>query len=193
MKRMLSMFAAFVILAAAQIPVNAETIFFDDFEDDLDNWKILGGNVTIAEDDTLEGNHVLDFNGANQNIVAKDDTFRDLTDYVIEVKGRAVEQLQWTEVVILFRVQGNNVNYYQAYTNVHSNDTNTVLNNGAFVNFNTFRNVPVVVGEWFTKKVRIEGDNIQVFIDDVLYIDEEREDFDRRHIRFPFRHGACPV
>ena len=35
------------------------------------------------------------------------------------------------------------------------------------------------VGEWFTKRVRIEGDNIQVFIDDVLYIDEERQNFDK--------------
>ena len=49
----------------------------------------------------MEGNHVLDFNGEGQSIVAKDDTFRDLGDYVIEVKARAVEQLQWTEVEIL--------------------------------------------------------------------------------------------
>jgi hypothetical protein len=175
---MVSILAVLTIMAATQLPVDAKTIFFDDFEDDLDNWKILSGNVTIVEDDTTPGNHVMDFNGEGQGIVAADDTFRDLTDYVIEVKGRAVEQLQWTEIVVLFRVQGDNVNYYQAYTNVHSFDTNTVLNNGAFVNFTTVQNIPVVVGEWFTKKVRIEGNNIQVFIDDVLYIDEERSDLD---------------
>jgi len=176
MERVMSVFVVLVIMAAPT--VNAETLFFDDFEDDLDNWKILGGNVTIVEDDTAEGNHVMDFNGEGQNIVAADDAFRDLTDCVIEVRGRAVEQLQWTEVVILFRVQGDNVNYYQAYTNVHSTDTNTVINNGAFVEFNTVQNIPVVVGEWFTKRVRIEGESIQVFIDDELYIDEERDAFD---------------
>lgn len=178
MKRLMVLIAVLVIITATQLPVNAKTLFFDDFEDDLSNWKILGGNVTIEEDDTLKGNHVMDFNGANQNIVAADDAFRDLTDYVIEIKARAVEQLQWTEVVILFRVQGDNAKYYQAYTNVHSSDTNTVLNNGAFVNFTAVQNVPVVVEKWFTKKVRIEGDNIQVFIDDVKYIDEKRADFD---------------
>ncbi|MFC1718334.1 family 16 glycoside hydrolase [Candidatus Poribacteria bacterium] len=179
MERTVRLIAVLVIMAAIQLPVNAETLFFDDFEDDLDNWKILGGNVTIVEDDTTPDNHVMDFNGAGQNIVAKDDSFRDLTGCIIEVKGRAVEQLQWTEVVILFRVQGDNVNYYQAYTNVHSFDTNTVLNNGAFVDFNTVNNIPIVVGEWFTKRVRIEGKNIQVFIDDQLYIDEERDNLDK--------------
>ena len=178
MERVMSVFAVLVIMAATQLTVNAETQFFDDFEDGLDNWNILSGNVTIVEDDTAEGNNVMDFNGAGQSIIAADDAFRDLTDCVIEVRGRAVEQLQWTEVVILFRVQGDNVNYYQAYTNVHSTDTNTVLNNGAFVNFNTVQNIPVVVGEWFTKRVRIEGEHIQVFIDDELYIDEERNDLD---------------
>jgi len=178
MGRVMGVIAVFVIILATQLPVNAATLFFDDFEDDLSKWRILGGNVTIAEDDTMEGNHVMDFNGADQNIIAADDALRDLTDCVIEVKARAAEQLQWTEIVILFRVQGDNAKYYQAYTNVHINDTNTVLNNGAFVNFNTVQNIPVVVGEWFTKKVRLEGDNIQVSIDDVIYIDEEREDFD---------------
>ena len=174
-----SVLVSLVFVIAIQLPVGAKTLFFDDFEDDLSKWRILAGNVTIEEDDTLPGNHVMDFNGDGQNIIAEDETFRDLTDYVIEIKGRAVEQLQWTEVVILFRVQGDNVSFYQAYTNVHSKDTNTVILEGAFQEFNTIQAVPVEVGEWFTKRVRIEGDNIQVFIDDVLYIDEERQNFDK--------------
>ena len=174
-----SVLVSLVFVIAIQLPVGAKTLFFDDFEDDLSKWRILAGNVTIEEDDTLPGNHVMDFNGDGQNIIAEDETFRDLTDYVIEIRGRAVEQLQWTEVVILFRVQGDNVSFYQAYTNVHSKDTNTVLLEGAFQEFNTIQAVPVEVGEWFTKRVRIEGDNIQVFIDDVLYIDEERQNFDK--------------
>jgi len=112
MRCFMGVLMSIVIAAFIQLPTGAETIFFDDFEDDLSNWKILGGNVTIAEDDTMEGNHVMDFNGENQNIVAKDETFRDLKDYVIEVKGRAVEQLEWTEIIILFRVQGDNASYY---------------------------------------------------------------------------------
>lgn len=90
----------------------AETLFYDDFENDLSKWKILDGNVTIVEDDTAADNHVMDFNGEGQNIVVKDDKFRDLDDYIVEVKARAVEQLQWTEIVILFRVQGDNEAYY---------------------------------------------------------------------------------
>ena len=164
----------FVFATAKAYP---KTLFFDDFENDLSQWKILGGNVTIAEDDATPGNHVMDFNGEGQNIVAKDDAFRDLKDYIIEVKARAVEQLQWTEIVILFRVQGDNQAYYQAYTNVHINDTNMVLNDGGFKEFNTVQNIPVEIGKWFTKKVRIEGDKIQVFIDGELYIDEERGNF----------------
>lgn len=181
MKQVLSlMMIVFVFIISTQSILNAKTLFFDDFEKDLSNWKILGGNVTIVEDDTVKGNHVLDFNGANQSIVAKNDEFRELKDYIIEVKARAVEQLQWTEVVILFRVQGDNSKYYQAYTNVHIPDTNTVLNNGAaFTNFNTVKGVPVKIGQWFNKKVRIEGDEIQVFIDDILYIDEKRSDLDK--------------
>jgi hypothetical protein len=174
-----SVLVSLVFVIAIQLPVGAKTLFFDDFEDDLSKWRILAGNVTIEEDDTTPGNHVMDFNGDGQNIIAEDETFRDLTDYVIEIKGRAVEQLQWTEVVILFRVQGDNASFYQAYTNVHSKDTNTVLLEGAFQEFNTIQAVPVEVGEWFTKRVRIEGDNIQVFIDDVMYIDEERQNFDK--------------
>ena len=96
MERGMSVFAVIVIMTVTQLTVNAETLFFDDFEDNLDNWKILSGNVTIVEDDTADGNHVMDFNGAGQSIVAADDVFRDLTDCVIEVRGRAVEQLQWT-------------------------------------------------------------------------------------------------
>jgi hypothetical protein len=177
MKRAISLLVIFVFMATIQSTLNAKTLFFDDFEKDLSNWKILGGNVTIVEDDTTKGNHVMDFNGVNQNIVAKNEEFRDLKDCVIEIKGRAVEQLQWTEVVILFRVEGDNAKYYQAYTNVHVPDTNTVLNNGgAFVNFTTVGGIPVKVGQWFKKKVRIEGDKIQVFIDDVKYIDEKRSD-----------------
>jgi len=41
------------------------------------------------------------------------------------------------------------------------------------------QNLPIEMGEWFTSKVRLEGDNIQVFIDDELYIDEERDGFDK--------------
>jgi hypothetical protein len=179
MKRIVSILISFVIMAAVQLPLNAKTLFFDDFEDDLSKWKILAGAVTIVEDDTMPGNHVMDFNGEAQNIVAKDDALRDLTDYIIEVKARAVEQLQWTEIVILFRVQGDNAAFYQAYTNVHTDDTNTVLFEGEFKEFTTVQNIPVEVGEWFTKKVRIEGNNIQVFIDDEIYIDEERDNFDK--------------
>jgi len=180
MKRTMSLLIIFVFIATIQSTLNAKTIFFDDFEKDLSSWKILGGNVTIVEDDTVKGNHVLDFNGANQSIVAKNDEFRDLKDYIIEVKARAVEQLQWTEVVILFRVQGDNNKYYQAYTNVHTTDTNTTVNDGvAFKNFNTVGGIPVKIGQWFKKKVRIEGNNIQVFIDDKKYIDEKRSDFDK--------------
>jgi len=179
MRCFMGVLMSIVIAAFIQLPTGAETIFFDDFEDDLSNWKILGGNVTIAEDDTMEGNHVMDFNGENQNIVAKDETLRDLKDCVIEVKGRAVEELQWTEVVVLFRVQGDNTAFYQAYTNVGIKDTNTVLLDGAFMEFTTVNNIPVEMGKWFTKKVRLEGDNIQVFIDDELYIDEERNNFDK--------------
>ena len=79
----------FAFVLASQLTVDAKTIFYDDFEKDLSNWKILGGTVTIVEDDTIKGNHVMDFNGVNQSIVAKDETFRDLKDYVIEIKGRA--------------------------------------------------------------------------------------------------------
>jgi len=179
MKRAMCLLVISVFMVAIQSTLNANTIFYDDFEKDLSNWKILGGNVTIAEDDTADGNHVMDFNGENQNIVAANEEFRDLTDYVIEVRGRAVEQLQWTEVVVLFRVQGDNIKYYQAYTNVQSADTNMVLNNGAFVNFTAVNGIPIAVGEWFTKKIVIDGDSIQVYIDDVLYIDEERSDLDK--------------
>ena len=179
MRRIMSILICSVFVIAVQLPLNAETLFFDDFEDDLDKWKILGGTVTIAEDDTQEGNHVMDFNGAGQNIVVADEKFRDLTDCVIEVRGRAVEELQWTEIVVLFRVQGDNTAYYQVYTNVHSKDTNTVLNDGGFVNFNKKDNVPVEIGKWFTTKVIIEGNHIQLFIDDELCIDEERENFDK--------------
>jgi hypothetical protein len=174
-----SVLICLVVLMAIQLPAGAKTLFFDDFEDDLSQWRILAGNVTIEEDDTSPGNHVMDFNGEAQSIIAADETFRDLTDYVVEIKGRAVEELQWTEVIILFRVQGDNASFYQAYTNVLSKDTNTVLLEGAFQEFTTVAAVPVEMGEWFTKKVRIEGDNIQVFIDDVLYIDEERQNFDK--------------
>jgi len=180
MKRVIGLLVIFVFIITIQSTLYAKTIFYDDFEKDLSNWKILGGNVTIVEDDTVKGNHVMDFNGANQNIVAKDDTFRDLKDYVIEIKGRAVEQLQWTEVIILFRVQGDNSKYYQAYTNVHIPDTNTVLNDGAaFKNFTTIAGIPVKVGQWFKKKVVVEGNSIQVFIDDIKYIDEKRSDLDK--------------
>lgn len=171
--------ASLVVLIAIQLPIDAKTLFFDDFEDDLSRWRILAGNVTIVEDDAAPGNHVMEFNGAGQNIIVKDEAFRDLTDYVIEVKARAVEQLEWTEAVILFRVQGDNVAYYQAYTNVHLKDTNTVLQDGGFKEFTTVKAIPVEMGQWFTKKVRIEGKNIQVFIDDELYIDEERDNFDK--------------
>lgn len=174
-----SVLISLVFVIAIQLPVGAKTLFFDDFEDDLSQWRILAGNVTIEEDDTTPGNHVMDFNGDAQNIIVKDEMFRDLTDYVIEVRARAVEQLQWTEIVILFRVQGDNAAFYQAYTRVLGGDTNTVLFEGAFQEFTTVAAVPVEMGEWFTKKVRIEGDNIQVFIDDVLYIDEERQNFDK--------------
>jgi len=152
MKRVMCLLIISVFLVAIQSTLNANTIFYDDFEKDLSNWKILGGNVTIAEDDTADGNHVMDFNGENQNIVAKNEEFRDLTDYVIEVRGRAVEQLQWTEVVVLFRVQGDNTKYYQAYTNVQSADTNMVLNNGAFVNFTAVNGIPIAVGEWLLRR-----------------------------------------
>ncbi len=180
MKRAICLLVVLIFMVAIQSTPNAKTIFYDDFEKDLSNWKILAGTVTIAEDDTIKGNHVMDFNGVGQSIVAKDDTFRDLTDYVIEIKARAAEQLQWTEVVILFRVQGDNSKYYQAYTNVHIPDTNTVLNNGAaFANFTTKAGIPVKVGQWFKKKVIVEGNSIQVFIDDVKYIDEKRSDLDK--------------
>lgn len=175
----MSILVSLVFVIAVQLSIDAKTLFFDDFEDDLSKWKILGGNVTIVEDDTAPGNHVMDFNGENQNIVVKDEAFRDLTDYVIEIKGRAVEQLQWTEIVILFRVQGDNSSYYQAYTNVHSKDINTVLQQGGFKEFNQKGGIPVEVGEWFTKKVVVDGNNIQLFIDDVLYIEEERKNFDK--------------
>ena len=89
-----------------------------------------------------------------------------------------MEQLQWTEVVVLFRVQGDNAAFYQAYTNVHVPDTNVVLLDGAFQEFTTVGGIPIEMGVWFTKKVRIEGNNIQLFINDELYIDEDRENFD---------------
>jgi hypothetical protein len=179
MKRAISLLTILVFMASILSTLNAKTIFYDDFEKDLSNWKILAGTVTIVEDDTAKGNHVMDFNGAGQNIVAKDETFRDLKDYVIEIRGRAVEALQWTEVVILFRVQGDNSKYYQAYTNVASFDTNLVLNNGAaFVNFTAKAGLPIKVGQWFKKKVIVEGNNIQLFIDDVKYLDEKRSDLD---------------
>jgi hypothetical protein len=83
MKRAIGLLVILVFMITIQSTLYAKTIFYDDFEKDLSNWKILGGIVTIAEDDTAKGNHVMDFNGANQNIVAKNEEFRDLKDYVI--------------------------------------------------------------------------------------------------------------
>ena len=59
-----------MLFVFATVSAYPKTLFFDDFEDDLSQWKILGGNVTIAADDAAGGNHVMDFNGEGQNIVA---------------------------------------------------------------------------------------------------------------------------
>ena len=146
------------------VPVTADDVlFFDDFEDgNADGWKIYapGGQPTEYgwSVESEEGNYVLNGEGhyhANPKGIA-------CSDYVFETKLKRIEKGIHLKVR-----QSENGRYFIRFYPREVTLSKTV--GGA--HFDLFRSdAGIIHNKWYTVKIVCVGNNIKVYVDDILKI-----------------------
>ena len=149
------------------VPVTADdVIFFDDFEDgNADGWEIyaLGGQPTEYgwSVESEEGNYVLNGEGhyhADRKNIA-------CSDYVFETKLKCIEKGIHLKVR-----QSENGRYFIRFYPREVTLSKTVGVGGT--HFDLFRSdAEIRHNKWYTVKIVCVGNNIRVYVDDILKID----------------------
>ena len=151
----------------------AETLFFDDFENDLDKWPVLP-TMLIEEDPEKPGNHVLAFDTTNDNTNVDAlflEGYENLEDYTMRARFNIVGETANYAVAGFIVRAPSATEYMLAEPAVNRQGVTGILNifdRGAGWPILGDGQVDLEMNKWYELSVTVKGKNITASVDGKL-------------------------
>ena len=191
MKRMLSSICTLtaaifltIILLHASLPVQAATLFSDDFESGSSQWTVQSGTWSVISD----GSNV--YNQTNTGITARSTAGSSAwADYTIQAR---VKLVSGSYAMLMARYQDSDNYYFMTLRSTGTVEIKRMLGSSSGTALQTHSGVlSPATGAWYTATLKVEGSSLQGYIDGDLVLDVNDSTFTTGLIGLGTASGAA--